>query len=423
MAKVKKQERRKNGEGSIYILKDGRYGAAVSLGKGEDGKRIRKVVTGQSEQEVKDKMQCLLEDNGLVDEPGEVIDPDINVSDYIVDFFNKTLRNRVKSRSILDYKYSISHFEKKYGEWPLKCIRIKQVNSFLEEMAELKDEKTGEYKYSQVTVNKAARMTKQILKRAKAKKIIQDNPCEDYDFKIPQSKAIRKKVESFEIDEISRLIKAVEPDGQLYPMVMLSLYTGMRTEELLALKWRCIDRKNKKIKIEIAQTLEIEFDGRFKKVKSSTIVDNTKNHGSLRDIIIYDNEIFGMLDKWKEYAAENTKTKFEADDFAFGNSKNEFFTYSGYRNKLLKYFKKNYPDIDGFKLHRLRHTAATLAVMKNVSIVALQSMLGHTQLSTTSGYVTRNKAIIESANMGLCTALKEIIETGKVITETESRAS
>lgn len=205
---------------------------------------------------------------------------------------------------------------------------------------------------------------------------------------------------------MSILIKVVENDRQLYPMIMLSLYTGMRTEELLALKWRCIDRANMKIKIEIAQTLNIEFDEKFNKVKGNTIIDSTKNHSSIRDIIIYDTEVFDMLDRWKEYAAEHTKTKFEADDFVFGNSKNEFFTYSGYRNKLRKYFKKNHPGIDGFKLHRLRHTAATLAVMKNVSIIALQAMLGHTQLSTTSGYITRNKAIIESANVGLCTALK-----------------
>jgi hypothetical protein len=63
----KKVKRRANGEGTIYQLKDGRYGAAISLGYDENGNRIRPKITGKSEDEVKEKMQALLKKMEVID--------------------------------------------------------------------------------------------------------------------------------------------------------------------------------------------------------------------------------------------------------------------------------------------------------------------------------------------------------------------
>jgi hypothetical protein len=52
--------RRGWGDDGIYWVADRkRYVGAVSLGFGPDGKRIRKVVTGKTKQEVKDKLKVL----------------------------------------------------------------------------------------------------------------------------------------------------------------------------------------------------------------------------------------------------------------------------------------------------------------------------------------------------------------------------
>ena len=68
MAKSKKVQftRRANGEGSVYQIKDGRYGAAYSLGKDENGKRLRHVETGKTEQDAIQKMQLWLAQNGYM---------------------------------------------------------------------------------------------------------------------------------------------------------------------------------------------------------------------------------------------------------------------------------------------------------------------------------------------------------------------
>ena len=66
MSKKVQFTRRANGEGSVYQIKDGRYGAAISLGKDETGKRLRHVETGKTEQDAIQKMQLWLAQNGYM---------------------------------------------------------------------------------------------------------------------------------------------------------------------------------------------------------------------------------------------------------------------------------------------------------------------------------------------------------------------
>ena len=61
-------EKNKHGEGSIYPLANGKWGAAVSLGTDENGKRRRITVSAATESEVKQKMHNKLIELGLIQE-------------------------------------------------------------------------------------------------------------------------------------------------------------------------------------------------------------------------------------------------------------------------------------------------------------------------------------------------------------------
>jgi hypothetical protein len=53
-------KRRGHGEDAIYFAADkNRYIAAVSVGFGADGKRLRRKVSGRTKQEVRDKLKAL----------------------------------------------------------------------------------------------------------------------------------------------------------------------------------------------------------------------------------------------------------------------------------------------------------------------------------------------------------------------------
>jgi hypothetical protein len=56
------KRKRGNAEGSVYKMQDGRWRAAVSAGKGADGRPKRKVFTAATRHEVADEMTKALRD-------------------------------------------------------------------------------------------------------------------------------------------------------------------------------------------------------------------------------------------------------------------------------------------------------------------------------------------------------------------------
>ena len=92
MSKKVQFTRRANGEGSVYQIKDGRFGAAISLGKDEAGKRLRHVETGKTEQEAIDKMKLWLSKNGYMGEENTVIiNGQSTINEFIEEFKVKGL--------------------------------------------------------------------------------------------------------------------------------------------------------------------------------------------------------------------------------------------------------------------------------------------------------------------------------------------
>ena len=91
MSKKIQFTRRANGEGSVYQIKDGRFGAAISLGKDETGKRLRHVETGKTEQEAIDKMKRWLAQNGYMGEETIIINEQSSINEFIEEFKVKGL--------------------------------------------------------------------------------------------------------------------------------------------------------------------------------------------------------------------------------------------------------------------------------------------------------------------------------------------
>jgi integrase len=169
---------------------------------------------------------------------------------------------------------------------------------------------------------------------------------------------------------------------------------GLRTEEVLALRWRNLDGGY--ISIEKAITLDYDIDPDTLKVgKSKTVLANTKTAGSVRDIPV-NGYILSILEEWKTYAARKTKTRFSENDFIFGNSQFPRWSYSGYRDAINDVLVEK--GVSKIRLHQARHTAATLAVRNGASVLEVRDLLGHKQLSTTEGYITRNSDMVRKAS-------------------------
>lgn len=201
-------------------------------------------------------------------------------------------------------------------------------------------------------------------------------------------------------------------DKTVYPVIALMSITGMRTQEALGLQWGDIDFENATIHIQRAVTEEITWDSHGNKISAKTVLGPTKNGSSEREIPVPD-VVINLLREWRETAPLISKTQFGESDRAFGNSKGPSWTYAGFRSSVNHSLERSGAGMDSLRLHRLRHTVATMMSNEaDATVFNIMQLLGHTQIKTVQKYIDRqtkeraekNRELLGrlSDNGGLC---------------------
>src|SRR5215472_3752663 len=100
------KRKRGNAEGSIYQMKDGRWRAAVSLGKDAQGNRIRKIFTKPTRHEVKDELTKALRDQQL----GLPVRTEKQTTgQFLEHWLDEVVKNRVRARTFQTYSYQVNY--------------------------------------------------------------------------------------------------------------------------------------------------------------------------------------------------------------------------------------------------------------------------------------------------------------------------
>lgn len=178
--------------------------------------------------------------------------------------------------------------------------------------------------------------------------------------------------------------------------------TGMRTQEVLGLKWEYVDLDKGIIQVRRAITLELTYDDNGNKLDRKTVLSTTKKGTGDRDMRISE-AIVNALKKRKKEAPEISKTGVKDDDYVLGNTKNGSWTYSGLRITINRYIKRNSNDLNGVCLHRVRHTVATMLAENGATGIEIMKCMGHKKHETSMKYINEVSTKIAEAN-------KELIE-------------
>lgn len=388
MAKSKKVQftRKANGEGSVYQMKDGRFGAAVSLGKDSSGKRLRYVETGKTEQDVIDKMKLWLAKNGYMSQQTVVINGMSPLKDFIEDYKVIGLRERNNEDVTIDnYCNLLNVFQNFFFGAKLGQIDSNEIERFFVWM--VNDKANGQYHYGPVAVSRLKGILNRMFKRGVKKGYLQANPINMDDLKDICSKKRTKHVKGLSNEEMEIVKSTLGKNEIIFPVITLMLVTGMRTQEALALQWGDVDFEKCSIHIQRAITKEIARDEHGNKVSSKTIVGQTKT-GSSERVIEVPSEVIEFLLKWKEKAPKISKTKTGKTDFVFGSSKDSSWTYGGFRSSVNRCLRNSDLGMDSLALHRLRHTTANkMSHEPGVTVFDIMQLLGHTEIQTTQKYI------------------------------------
>ena len=237
-----------------------------------------------------------------------------------------------------------------------------------------------------------------MLEFAKENDIIIHNPCKK-SVRSDMGKPSDKK-EALEIAEQQTFLEYAE--GQSYEnQYRFILQTGLRTGELVGLKWEDIDFDKK--------TMTISRSMEFRHSTGVWRLGEPKSSSGYRTIPLT-NEAIRILKDQKVKNSHLKVTPIEWREYVFLCRKGTPIKNSTYDTALYKICNK--AGIKPFAMHILRHTFATRCIEGGMKPKTLQKILGHSNIGITMNlYVTttddekqKEIELVESALM-LCNSL------------------
>jgi integrase len=189
-----------------------------------------------------------------------------------------------------------------------------------------------------------------ILEDAVKDEIIQNNPVRKA-AQLPVNES--KEINPFSTDEINRILQHAH--GQFKNFFAIAFFTGMRTGEILGLKWE--DFNLDTFEITVQRTI-----GRG-------VISTPKTRSSIRTIEV--------LDVLKPYVLSQFELTGNENSYLFLNEKGTHYFDS---NKIRDYSWKNAlknADVEYRTIYNTRHTFASMMISNGEDILWVSHMLGH----------------------------------------------
>lgn len=243
-------------------------------------------------------------------------------------------------------KYQL-HIQPTFGSKPLDKIKPSHLAKWQNQLLET---------HASKTVRSIRTVFQTILEDALMDDIISINPFKRV--KTPKHEEFRKKI-PFSKEEVFEVLN--EMTDSIRGFFAVGFFTGMRTGELIGLKWEDVDWDDRIIKVRRSRRQGVD--------------DKPKTRSSIRDVEIID-ALWPYLLRHRELSSKKSI-------YIFETSRGEPFNTcakisSWYWRPALKRLGLEYRN-----LYLMRHTFASLMISHGEDILWVSNMLGHKDSSTT----------------------------------------
>ena len=352
-------KKRKNGEGTLRLRKDGRWEGRIVVGYNEKSLPITKCVTAKTKTECSAKLEKLKDQCGR---SSDKIKPDMPFGDWIDFWYQTYCRHTLRITTRTDYENRIyNHIIPEIGKIPLNRLSQSDLQQFYAK------EKTDGRKLHAKTYGKGLsdRTIRGIhancrtaLKRAVQEGLIRTNPA--VGCKLPPKKA--REMQVLTQNEIIRFLHQAKEEG-CYELFLLELGTGMRRGEILALKWSDLNLK----------TGELHIERQVYIIRAEIIISTPKTKASVRTVILPPS-LLKALGAYKKTVDSEWMFPSPTDN---GRPRNP----SSVRKRLQLILER--AGCKKVRFHDLRHTFATMALEHGMDVKTLSATIGHVSSATT----------------------------------------
>ena len=366
------------------------YRITVSCGYDIHGKQIRHTMTWtpdpkmtpkQVEKELK-RQTVLFEErikNGTVEVNGK-----IKLKDFCDKFLDEYARTTLKPTTVRNYERDIERICEALGHLKLEAIKPAQITRFYNNLMKDGSNKATGGALDAVSVAAVNRTFSAVMGKAVKWGYINSNPVS----RAEKPRVEQKESTYLDADEARHMLELIQEEPIHWRTVIIfDLFSGLRRQELLGLKWEDIDFDKRTITVR--RTVNYV-------PKKGVYESTTKSKKSRRPLHISATAVGLLLEvqRWQQQREKELGDAWKGEGYVFTKDDGE----RQFPDSITAWFHKfvmrnNLPDVH---VHSLRHTFASLQIADGVPLVAVSRQLGHAKPSTTSDIYAHVLAQVEA---------------------------
>lgn len=345
--------RRDWGDGALYERSDGRWTACLRV----NGKR--RYFYGKDRKEAKAKLEKAkraLEKGVLVTGPKQTLE-------QFLTYWLSVKKPTVKETTAFTHEWFVQQVFDELGHVKLEKLTPDLIQGCYNHLQERLSSNT--VRGLHVTLSSA-------LDDAVTWKRLGYNPCRD----VKPPRAEKHDIAFLTPDQVKELMKAAE-GSSIECMITVAVTLGLRRGELLALRWSDLSLEERRLSVR-RTVAYLKVDGTRQHIETEPKTTSSKRHITLPQIVVD----ALRAHRTRQLAAKvKSRDKWQETDLVFCS---HFGTYI-HPPTLYRLFAQvvERAELPPMRFHDLRHTAATVMLIRGIHPKVVQEMLGHSSIQIT----------------------------------------